>query len=93
MRSAGRDLWTEGLGVKVLLAWTGWLMVLAAKIWLVAIPLLWIWSFAYDAIVKPHDMNLPGLLAVASVFYLWPWWLILYFVGRLLRQSAEWLSD
>jgi hypothetical protein len=73
----------------IFLAWLGWFMTLIAKIWLIAIPILWLWSFAYDAAGRPPEGNLAGLLAVASLFYLIPWWLVLFFGGKWLRSWVE----
>jgi hypothetical protein len=62
-----------------------------ALLWLALIPVLFAFSFAYDAIFHPHDMNLPGLLAVGSFFYYFfrPWGVGLLIAGYVLRQFGD----
>jgi hypothetical protein len=62
-----------------------------AILWAASIPVLFLASFVYDAVVRSHDANLPGLLAVASLHYflLKPWGLGLLIAGILLRRLAD----
>ncbi len=46
-------------------------------------------SYIYDAIYHPHDMNLPGLLAVAALFYGAPVAVLLFLVGTVLYFLGE----
>ena len=74
--------------------WVGTLgnwMFRLALLWLALIPVLFIVSFAYDAIFHPHDMNLPGLLATASLFYFFfqPFGIGLLILGFLLRYLGD----
>ena len=74
--------------------WVGalgrWMFVLAI-LWLALIPVLYAVSFAYDAMYRPHDMNLPGLLATYSLFYFFfrPLGIGLLILGYILRRLGE----
>ena len=61
-----------------------------ALLWAASIPVLFLVSFVYDALVRPHDANLPGLLAVASLYYFFlkPWGLGLLIAGFFLRRFS-----
>ena len=76
------------------MSWVGTLgnwMFRLAILWLAMIPVLFIGSFAYDAMTHSHDMNLPGLLAAASVvyFFLKPLGIGLLILGFLLRRLGD----
>ena len=62
-----------------------------ALLWAASIPVLFLLSFAYDAAVRPHDANLPGMLAAASLYYflLKPWGLALLIAGLVLRRPSD----
>jgi len=64
-----------------------WLFRLAV-LWLALVPVLFLASFIYDVFVRPHDLNLPGLLAVGSLYYFFvkPLGLGLLVVGFVLRR-------
>jgi hypothetical protein len=47
--------------------------------------LAFVFSFIYDSIYHPHDMNLPGLLAVAALFYGCPLAVVLIVVGLFFK--------
>ena len=67
-----------------------WMFRLAV-LWAVSLPVLLLVSFAYDAAVRPHDMNLPGMLAVAALYYFFrkPWGLGLLIAGFFLRRFSD----
>ena len=59
-----------------------------ALLWAVSIPVLFLVSFVYDSTVRPHDANIPGMLAMASLYYFFlkPWGLALLIAGFFLRR-------
>jgi len=61
-----------------------------AVLWAAAIPVLFLASFVHDAVVRPHDANLPGMLATAALYYflLEPWGLGLLIAGFFLRRLS-----
>ncbi|MHB8836878.1 MAG: hypothetical protein ACYC9Y_14415 [Candidatus Methylomirabilia bacterium] len=76
------------------MSWVGTLgrrLFRLALLWLAMIPVLFAVSFAYDAVVHPRDMNLPGLLAVGSVYYyiFRPWGVGLLIAGFVLRRFGD----
>ena len=66
-----------------------WMFRLAI-LWAVSIPVFYLASFGYDAAVRPHDANLPGMLATASLYYFFlkPWGLGLLIAGFFLRRLS-----
>lgn len=76
------------------MSWVGTLgrrLFRLALLWLAMIPVLFAVSCAYDAVVHPRDMNLPGLLAVGSVFYFFlrPVGLGMLVAGFVLRRLGD----
>jgi len=50
---------------------------------------LFLVSYLFDYFYHPHDMNLPGLLAVASLFYGAPVAVLLFLAGTVLYFLGE----
>ena len=67
----------------------GWMFRLAT-LWAVSIPVLFLVSFVHDAVVRPHDANLPGMIAAAALYYFFlkPWGLGLLISGFFLRRLS-----
>jgi hypothetical protein len=62
----------------------GKILILIGVLFLLSVPLFFLISFIYDAIYHPHDMNLPGLLAVASLIYLAPAGVVILVIGLIM---------